>query len=221
MGRCTHRTRDRRLCSAAADPRAPHRREHPGSTLHARSGPAARVSPDLRRGARRSSRAHGSAHPQHVEHVEHVDVDLGERRQRVRWERVDLRLGLVVGGDPIRWRRLAVVGGAGRLGQRSGGLVQVQPDTDDLAGQVPGWPVACFVEPDCLAFPVDGESVAFAVGFAPGLPLLVKVFDFVPEGAGAGLGDSEGAVVGVVQASGGSGAVGDGEVFPRRSVCWG
>ncbi len=29
------------------------------------------------------------------------DAGLDERRQRVRWERVDLRLGLFVGGDPI------------------------------------------------------------------------------------------------------------------------
>ncbi len=88
----------------------------------------------------------------------------------------------------------------------------------NLAGQVPGWCVARFVEPDGLVFSVDGESVAFAVGFAPGLPLLVKVFDFVPEGARVGFGDEKGTLLGAVQAGGGPGAVGDGEVFPRRSI---
>ncbi|MGH3997590.1 MAG: hypothetical protein ACRDTJ_09030, partial [Pseudonocardiaceae bacterium] len=77
----------------------------------------------------------------------------------------------------------------------------------DLAGQGPGRCVAWFVEPDCLGFSVGGESVAFAVGSAPGVSLLVKVFDFVPEGAGADLGDEEGAVVGAVYAGGGPGVV--------------
>lgn len=98
------------------------------------------------------------------------------------------------------------------------GLVQIQPDTNDLTGQMPGRGVAWFIEPDCLAFSAGGKSVAFATGSAPGLPLLVKVFDFAPEGAGADLGDREGAVVGAVQAGGGPDAVGDGEVLQLRSV---
>ena len=78
---------------------------------------------------------------------------------------------------------------------------------------MPGRRVAWFVEPDCLAFSVDGEPVAFAPWSAPVLPLLVKVFDFVPEGAGADLGDEKGIVVGAIQADGGPGAVGDGEIL--------
>ncbi|MDQ2879908.1 MAG: hypothetical protein M3Y48_01270, partial [Actinomycetota bacterium] len=99
------------------------------------------------------------------------------------------------------------------------GLVQIQPDTDGLTGQAPGPRVAWFVEPDCLALSVGGESTAFAVGSAPRLPLLVKVFDFVPEGVGADLGDEKGAVVGVVQAGGGP-ARSEMVRFSNSGPCW-